>query len=176
MWPPLRQGAWVASTPHARSRFSPQRPSTGRTVGGPPPAGPPTPARGGAGHRCPGGSGRSVDRQLRGGGKAKSRSPDTAARVRGASTPAQARGVRGRPSDRPAVMSVLGYAPAIRKGGNRVKDIALTFDDGPGPDTPRIAAELQRLHASATFFVLGRSAMAAAGGRGLRALAAGALR
>src|SRR5215212_10061841 len=65
MWPPLRQGAWVASTPHARSRFSPQRPSTGRTVGGPPPAGPPTPARGGAGHRCPGGSGRSVDRQLR---------------------------------------------------------------------------------------------------------------
>src|SRR5215212_3860405 len=71
-----------------------------------------------------------------GGGKAKSRSPDTAARVRGASTPAQARRVQGRPSDGPAVMSVLGYAPAIRKGGNRVKDIALTFDDGPARIRP----------------------------------------
>jgi cellulose synthase/poly-beta-1,6-N-acetylglucosamine synthase-like glycosyltransferase/peptidoglycan/xylan/chitin deacetylase (PgdA/CDA1 family) len=36
------------------------------------------------------------------------------------------------------------------------KRIALTFDDGPDPRwTPRIAAELQRLHVPATFFVVG---------------------
>jgi peptidoglycan/xylan/chitin deacetylase (PgdA/CDA1 family) len=34
--------------------------------------------------------------------------------------------------------------------------VALTFDDGPDPTwTPRIAAELRRLHAPATFFVVG---------------------
>jgi peptidoglycan/xylan/chitin deacetylase (PgdA/CDA1 family) len=34
--------------------------------------------------------------------------------------------------------------------------IALTFDDGPDPRwTPRIAAELRRLHVPATFFVVG---------------------
>src|SRR5260370_521169 len=32
-------------------------------------------------------------------------------------------------ADRAAVERVLSYAPAIRKGGNRAKDIALTFDD-----------------------------------------------
>jgi peptidoglycan/xylan/chitin deacetylase (PgdA/CDA1 family) len=67
------------------------------------------------------------------------------------------------------VERVIGYSPAIRKGGNRVKDLALTFDDGPGPDTPRIVAILRRYHVPATFFVLGRSAMTRAGRIGLRA-------
>src|SRR5919198_2760895 len=71
--------------------------------------------------------------------------------------------------DRAAVERVLAYAPAITKGGNRVKDMALTFDDGPGPDTPRIVSILRRYHAPATFFVLGRSAMTRAGRVGLRA-------
>src|SRR5436189_5157020 len=102
-----------------------------------------------------------------GGGHRSSR-----ARIASGTSPSPARHRSSQP-DRAAVMSVLGYAPAIRKGGNRVKDIALTFDDGPGPDTPRIAAILRRFHAPATFFVLGRSLQSSAGRRGLRALAGG---
>jgi peptidoglycan/xylan/chitin deacetylase (PgdA/CDA1 family) len=36
--------------------------------------------------------------------------------------------------------------------------VALTFDDGPSPDTRRILAVLRRLHVRATFFVVGRLA------------------
>jgi cellulose synthase/poly-beta-1,6-N-acetylglucosamine synthase-like glycosyltransferase/peptidoglycan/xylan/chitin deacetylase (PgdA/CDA1 family) len=40
------------------------------------------------------------------------------------------------------------------------KRIALTFDDGPDPHwTPRVAAVLRRLHAPATFFVVGSAAV-----------------
>lgn len=44
-----------------------------------------------------------------------------------------------------------------RKGAATVgRAVALTFDDGPSPrDTPRILATLRRLHAHATFFVVG---------------------
>lgn len=38
--------------------------------------------------------------------------------------------------------------------------VALTFDDGPGPQTAEILAELQRLHAPATFFIVGSMAAA----------------
>jgi peptidoglycan/xylan/chitin deacetylase (PgdA/CDA1 family) len=76
-------------------------------------------------------------------------------------------------ADRAAVERVLAYTPAIRKGGNRVKDIALTFDDGPGPDTPRIVSILRRYHAPATFFLLGRSLATHAGRVGLQAEASG---
>ena len=42
------------------------------------------------------------------------------------------------------------------RGGGPGKRVALTFDDGPDPRwTPRIVAALQRLHAPATFFVVG---------------------
>ncbi|MBM3665285.1 MAG: polysaccharide deacetylase family protein [Actinobacteria bacterium] len=41
-----------------------------------------------------------------------------------------------------------------RAGGGR-KYVALTFDDGPGPDTPAVLAELGKLGVPATFFVLG---------------------
>jgi peptidoglycan/xylan/chitin deacetylase (PgdA/CDA1 family) len=40
----------------------------------------------------------------------------------------------------------------------RRRMVALTFDDGPGPDTPRILDALERLHARATFFVVGAMA------------------
>ena len=47
--------------------------------------------------------------------------------------------------------------PAIVTGGTpRRRLIALTFDDGPGPYTARIIAELSRLHVPATFFVVGQ--------------------
>ncbi len=44
----------------------------------------------------------------------------------------------------------------IRAGGAR-KYVALTFDDGPGPDTPAVLAELKRLNVPATFFVVGHA-------------------
>jgi peptidoglycan/xylan/chitin deacetylase (PgdA/CDA1 family) len=38
------------------------------------------------------------------------------------------------------------------------KAVALTFDDGPSPDTRRVLAVLERLHVRATFFVVGQLA------------------
>jgi peptidoglycan/xylan/chitin deacetylase (PgdA/CDA1 family) len=46
------------------------------------------------------------------------------------------------------------YAPGIRGGA---KTIALTFDDGPGPSTPRIIAILRSFGVRATFFNIGAS-------------------
>jgi cellulose synthase/poly-beta-1,6-N-acetylglucosamine synthase-like glycosyltransferase/peptidoglycan/xylan/chitin deacetylase (PgdA/CDA1 family) len=59
---------------------------------------------------------------------------------------------------------LAGARPILRWNGKRLvsreqppgRRIALTFDDGPDPRwTPRIAAALRRLHAPATFFVIG---------------------
>ena len=47
---------------------------------------------------------------------------------------------------------VQRIAPPYRKGR-----VALTFDDGPGPYTREVLAELQSLHARATFFLIGRN-------------------
>jgi peptidoglycan-N-acetylglucosamine deacetylase len=55
-----------------------------------------------------------------------------------------------------AVDSVLGYTPFVRAGGTQGKDVALTFDDGPGPYTPGVLDVLEREHAPATFFVVGQ--------------------
>jgi peptidoglycan/xylan/chitin deacetylase (PgdA/CDA1 family) len=51
---------------------------------------------------------------------------------------------------------ILTYTSYIRTGIRRHRDIALTFDDGPGPFTLRILAVLERLRAKATFFEIGR--------------------
>ena len=51
---------------------------------------------------------------------------------------------------------VLAYTSYIRLGGHR-REVALTFDDGPGPATPRILAILRKTHTPATFFPIGRS-------------------
>jgi peptidoglycan/xylan/chitin deacetylase (PgdA/CDA1 family) len=57
---------------------------------------------------------------------------------------------------RAAVASVLGYTPFVRAGGAHGHEIALTFDDGPGPYTPQVLSVLERLHVHATFFAIGR--------------------
>jgi peptidoglycan/xylan/chitin deacetylase (PgdA/CDA1 family) len=54
-----------------------------------------------------------------------------------------------------AVSRVLAYTPFVRAGGDRGRDIALTFDDGPGPYTPRLLDVLERFHVRATFFAIG---------------------
>ncbi len=49
----------------------------------------------------------------------------------------------------------------INRTGARPKEVALTFDDGPDETwTPQILTELERLHAPATFFVIGEDALA----------------
>lgn len=54
-----------------------------------------------------------------------------------------------------AISAVLARTPIVVEGGGRRREIALTFDDGPGPYTPRILDILRREHVPATFFVVG---------------------
>lgn len=54
-----------------------------------------------------------------------------------------------------------GSTPAVVRTGVDCRVtacVALTFDDGPGPDTPRLLDELAAAHAPATFFMLGQNA------------------
>jgi peptidoglycan/xylan/chitin deacetylase (PgdA/CDA1 family) len=52
--------------------------------------------------------------------------------------------------------AVLAYTPFVKEGGAQGRDVALTFDDGPGPYTPEVLNVLEREHAPATFFVIGQ--------------------
>jgi peptidoglycan/xylan/chitin deacetylase (PgdA/CDA1 family) len=54
-----------------------------------------------------------------------------------------------------AINSVLAYTPAVSSGGSKGNELALTFDDGPGPYTQRLVATLDKLHVHATFFAIG---------------------
>ena len=79
-------------------------------------------------------------------------------------TPAQ----RERAREHAAIAGVLGFTSFISRGSPRKRDVALTFDDGPGPFTEQVLAVLRRERAPATFFVIGEqvkdfgSALAAA--------------
>lgn len=55
-----------------------------------------------------------------------------------------------------AVAKVLAYTPFVKEGGDRGHDVALTFDDGPGPYTPGVLDVLERMHVQATFFEIGK--------------------
>jgi len=59
-------------------------------------------------------------------------------------------------AQRPTVDRVLGYTDYVLAGAARRREVALTFDDGPGPYTAKIVAILRRAHAGATFFPVGR--------------------
>lgn len=54
-----------------------------------------------------------------------------------------------------AIDRLLARQPVINAGGGERREIALTFDDGPGPYTPHLLDELQRLYVPATFFEIG---------------------
>jgi len=69
-------------------------------------------------------------------------------------TPAE-RAARTAKAEESAIDSVLAYTPAVRSGGSHGNEIALTFDDGPGPYTQRLVATLDRLGVRATFFAIG---------------------
>jgi peptidoglycan/xylan/chitin deacetylase (PgdA/CDA1 family) len=55
-----------------------------------------------------------------------------------------------------AVSAVLAYTPFVRAGGGRRREVALTFDDGPGPYTPGVLSVLERYRVPATFFAIGK--------------------
>jgi peptidoglycan-N-acetylglucosamine deacetylase len=55
-----------------------------------------------------------------------------------------------------AISRVMSYAPYVSRGSPRKREVALTFDDGPGPLTPRFVRTLRGLRAPATFFIVGQ--------------------
>ncbi len=69
-------------------------------------------------------------------------------------TPAQ-RAARQRSAEAGAVDRVLSYTPAVTEGGHTGHELALTFDDGPGPYTLQFVHVLNALHVHATFFAIG---------------------
>lgn len=56
-----------------------------------------------------------------------------------------------------AIERVLRYTDYVSIGSPRRMDIALTFDDGPGPQTPQLLELLRTAHVPATFFQIGSS-------------------
>ncbi|MBV9604652.1 MAG: polysaccharide deacetylase family protein [Solirubrobacterales bacterium] len=54
-----------------------------------------------------------------------------------------------------AINRTLSYTPYVRIAGAQHREIALTFDDGPGPYTPEVLAILEREDVPATFFEVG---------------------
>ncbi len=54
-----------------------------------------------------------------------------------------------------AIDALLKHRSAIRSGSGRDREVALTFDDGPGPYTAEIIDTLVRLRTPATFFPVG---------------------
>lgn len=55
-----------------------------------------------------------------------------------------------------AILALSRRGVGIRSGGGRHRWVALTFDDGPGPYTGQLLAELESLKVPATFFQVGR--------------------
>jgi peptidoglycan/xylan/chitin deacetylase (PgdA/CDA1 family) len=60
------------------------------------------------------------------------------------------------PSEEQAIAATLAFTPFVREGTRAVRDVALTFDDGPGPYTPALLSVLEAAHVRATFFAIGR--------------------
>jgi peptidoglycan/xylan/chitin deacetylase (PgdA/CDA1 family) len=54
-----------------------------------------------------------------------------------------------------AIDRTLAYTPYVRVAGAQHREVALTFDDGPGPYTPDIISILARHNTPATFFEVG---------------------
>lgn len=60
-----------------------------------------------------------------------------------------------RDAENQAIDRTLAYTPYVRVAGSQHREIALTFDDGPGPYTPRVLSVLERHHVPGTFFEVG---------------------
>jgi peptidoglycan-N-acetylglucosamine deacetylase len=95
-----------------------------------------------------GGSGASGTRGAAGRGSLRGGHARVAARVL---SPA----AREAAAENAAINRTLAYTSWVRIAGAQHREIALTFDDGPGPYTPRILSVLERQHVPATFFEVG---------------------
>ncbi len=60
-----------------------------------------------------------------------------------------------RAAENAAINRTLAYTPYVRIAGAQHRELALTFDDGPGPYTPDVLRVLERAHVPATFFEVG---------------------
>jgi peptidoglycan-N-acetylglucosamine deacetylase len=60
-----------------------------------------------------------------------------------------------RAAENAAINRTLAYTPYIRIAGAQHKEVALTFDDGPGPYTPQALSVLGHEAVPATFFEVG---------------------
>ncbi|HEV7808646.1 MAG TPA: polysaccharide deacetylase family protein [Solirubrobacteraceae bacterium] len=56
-----------------------------------------------------------------------------------------------------AVDRVLAYSSYVSRGAHQRKEVALTFDDGPGPTTPALLRYLVANGVPATFFLVGKA-------------------
>jgi peptidoglycan/xylan/chitin deacetylase (PgdA/CDA1 family) len=54
-----------------------------------------------------------------------------------------------------AINRTLAYTPYVRIAGAQHRELALTFDDGPGPYTSQLVSTLDQLNVPATFFEIG---------------------
>ncbi len=62
-----------------------------------------------------------------------------------------------RAAENAAINRTLAYTPYVRIAGAQHKELALTFDDGPGPYTPQVLSVLRREDVPGTFFEVGVS-------------------
>jgi peptidoglycan-N-acetylglucosamine deacetylase len=76
---------------------------------------------------------------------------------RGGAKRASRAAVRERRRERRAIARLLRRRLIVTAGGGRRKEVALTFDDGPGPYTTQVVDVLARMRAPATFFAIGES-------------------
>ncbi len=60
-----------------------------------------------------------------------------------------------RAAENSAIDRTLAYTPYVRIAGAQHRELALTFDDGPGPYTLEVLRVLERAHVPATFFEVG---------------------
>jgi peptidoglycan/xylan/chitin deacetylase (PgdA/CDA1 family) len=69
-------------------------------------------------------------------------------------TPAERRALQDK-QEEGAIDSILARTPAVVQGGTRGNEVALTFDDGPGPYTTQLVDAINKQHVQATFFAVG---------------------
>jgi peptidoglycan/xylan/chitin deacetylase (PgdA/CDA1 family) len=87
---------------------------------------------------------------------------DTAAMATARKELAGAHHAKAHPASEPenelnsSVTHVLSYTPFVKEGSSGARDVALTFDDGPGPYTPAVLTILEHFKVHATFFTVGR--------------------
>ena len=89
-------------------------------------------------------------------GSSRRASTSPASARSGARPPASAASPSQSAAEGRAVSSTLAFTPFVRQGGGALRDVALTFDDGPGPYTPQLLSVLEGAHVRATFFAIGR--------------------